>query len=105
MTCNNRVVTANAKAKHLDNRIHIHLFQLDSRLIIMENCLDRLDAVFMEKPLPMDGTASLPDAAAHEIEYDHVSFAYGEETILHDICFTADRGQMSALVGESGSIL
>ncbi len=80
-----------------------HLFQLDSRLTIMENCLDRLDAVFMEKPLPMDGTASLPDAAAHEIEYDHVSFAYGEETILHDICFTADRGQMIALVGESGS--
>ena len=80
-----------------------HLFQLDSRLTIMENCLDRLDAVFAEKSLPMDGTTSLPDAAAHEIEFDHVSFAYGEETILHDICFTADRGQMIALVGESGS--
>ena len=80
-----------------------HLFQLDSRLTIMENCLDRLDAVFAEKSLPMNGTASLPDAAAHEIEFDHVSFAYGEETILHDICFTADRGQMIALVGESGS--
>lgn len=80
-----------------------HLFQLDSRLTIMENCLNRLDAVFAEKSLPMDGTTSLPDAAAHEIEFDHVSFTYGEETILHDICFTADRGQMIALVGESGS--
>ncbi len=80
-----------------------HLFQLDSRLTIMENCLDRLDAVFAEKPLPMDGAHKLPDAAASEIEFDHVSFAYGKEMILHDICFSAHRGQMIALVGESGS--
>lgn len=80
-----------------------HLFQLDSRLTIMENCLDRLEAVFAEKPLNMEGTKILPETAEHEIEFDRVSFAYGEETILHDISFAADRGQMIALVGESGS--
>ena len=80
-----------------------HLFQLDSRLTIMENCLDRLDAVFAEKQLPMEGACALPETAEHEIEFDHVSFAYGKETILHDISFHADRGQMIALVGESGS--
>ena len=80
-----------------------HLFQLDSRLTIMENCLDRLDAVFAEKPLPMEGTKGLPEMADHEIQFDHVTFAYGKETILHDISFAADQGQMIALVGESGS--
>ena len=80
-----------------------HLFQLDSRLTIMENCLDRLDAVFAEKTLPMEGTEKLPEMAEHEIQFDHVTFAYGKETILHDISFAADRGQMIALVGESGS--
>ena len=80
-----------------------HLFQLDSRLTIMENCLDRLDAVFAEKPLPMEGGKRLPETAEHEIEFSHVGFSYGKEEILHDISFTADRGQMIALVGESGS--
>jgi len=80
-----------------------HLFQLDSRLTIMENCLDRLEAVFAENPLNMEGTKILPETAEHEIEFDRVSFAYGEETILHDISFAADQGQMIALVGESGS--
>lgn len=80
-----------------------HLFQLDSRLTIMENCLDRLDAVFEEKTLPMEGSKDLPEMAEHEIQFDHVTFSYGKETILHDISFAADRGQMIALVGESGS--
>lgn len=76
---------------------------MDSRLTIMENCLDRLDAVFAERPLPMEGTKVLPETAEHEIQFDHVTFAYGDNTILHDVTFTADKGQMIALVGESGS--
>ena len=80
-----------------------HLFQLDSRLTIMENCLDRLEDVFAEEPLPMDNSKQLPDTAEHEIEFSHVGFSYSKEKILHDISFTADRGQLVALVGESGS--
>ena len=80
-----------------------HLFQLDSRLTIMENCLDRLEDVFAEEPLPMENTKQLPDTAEHEIEFSHVGFSYSKEKILHDISFTAERGRMVALVGESGS--
>lgn len=80
-----------------------HLFQMDSRLTIMENCLNRLEAVFAEHPLPMDGTKELPVRSEHEIEFANVSFAYGQESVLKDISFAADRGQMIALVGESGS--
>jgi len=80
-----------------------HLFQLDSRLTIMENCLNRLDAVFAEKPLPADGTAALPESSEKEIEFSNVSFSYGDEEVLHDISFSAGKGQMTALVGESGS--
>lgn len=42
-------------------------------------------------------------AAEHEIEFCNVSFAYGENTVLRDISFTADKGQMLALTGESGT--
>lgn len=80
-----------------------HLFQLDSRLTIMENCLDRLEDVFAEEPLSMNNSKQLPDTAEHEIEFSHVGFSYSKEKILHDISFTADRGQLVALVGESGS--
>lgn len=80
-----------------------HLFQMDSRLTIMENCLDRLEAVFAEQELPLDGRKELLEIPDHEIEFSDVSFSYGEEKVLQDISFRADRGQMVALVGESGS--
>lgn len=80
-----------------------HLFQLDSRLTIMENCLDRLEAVFAEKTLPAGGSAVLPEKAEYELAFDHVSFSYGDNTVLHDISFRAAPGQVIALVGESGS--
>ena len=80
-----------------------HLFQLDSRLTIMENCLDRLEDVFAEEPLAEANTKQLPETAEHEIEFSHVGFSYSKEKILHDISFTAERGRMVALVGESGS--
>ncbi|AME04508.1 ABC transporter ATP-binding protein [Selenomonas sp. oral taxon 136] len=37
-----------------------------------------------------------------DISFDHVSFAYNKEDVLHDISFTAKRGQITALVGPSG---
>ncbi|WP_039980812.1 ABC transporter ATP-binding protein [Selenomonas sp. oral taxon 149] len=37
-----------------------------------------------------------------DIFFDHVSFAYNKEDVLHDISFTAKRGQITALVGPSG---
>ena len=38
-----------------------------------------------------------------DISFDHVNFAYGEETVLDGVSFTAKTGQITALVGPSGS--
>ena len=40
---------------------------------------------------------------AHEIEFRGVSFAYENEAVLKDISFTANKGQLIALIGSSGS--
>ncbi len=37
------------------------------------------------------------------IEFDRVSFSYGDETVLHDVTFAARRGDVIALVGASGA--
>ena len=81
-----------------------HLFQQSTRLTIMKNSLDRISEVFAEAEITDSGTAKISDGVTDaEIEFRNVSFGYGKETILHDISFTAKKGQMVALVGESGS--
>ena len=40
---------------------------------------------------------------AETLEFDRVSFAYGEEPVLRDVSFTARRGEVVALVGASGA--
>lgn len=37
------------------------------------------------------------------VEFDHVDFAYGDHTVLHDITFTAQPGQTIAVMGATGS--
>lgn len=39
----------------------------------------------------------------NEIVFDHVSFGYNEETVLHDVSFTLQEEKITALVGPSGS--
>ena len=43
------------------------------------------------------------DGFNHEIEFRHVSFKYGEQWVLRDICLTIPKGKTVALVGQSGS--
>ena len=38
-----------------------------------------------------------------EIQFDHVSFAYGDKTVLNDINLQIKPGQLIALVGASGA--
>ncbi|WP_314026170.1 ABC transporter ATP-binding protein [Olsenella uli] len=80
-----------------------NLYSQSSLLSIMKSALDRIDALFAQEELEDIGTDALPAFAAHEIEFSHVSFAYGEKNVLQDVSLTADRGQMVALVGQSGS--
>ena len=39
----------------------------------------------------------------HDIVFEHVSFSYEENEVLHDVSFTAKEGEVTALVGPSGS--
>lgn len=53
--------------------------------------VDRNDAV--DKPGRFDG----------KVEFDHVSFSYGDTKVLDDISFTVDPGQTVVIMGETGS--
>lgn len=80
-----------------------HLFTTTSVFSIMENSLNRIEEVMQQAPLQDDGTQTVPEQAEQEIAFDHVSFSYGSEQVLHNLSFHAKRQQMIALVGESGS--
>lgn len=49
----------------------------------------------------MGGTKTAPQN--HTIQFEHVSFGYGTETVLSDISAAFEPGTMTALVGPSGS--
>lgn len=80
-----------------------HMFQMNTRIAIMNISLDRIEALFSEPTIDDSGTEALPEKAEHEIEFCGVSFAYDENDVLKNISFTAEKGQMTALVGQSGS--
>ena len=66
--------------------------------------MERVDKILMseiaiqekENPTPIDGFN-------HEIEFRHVSFKYGQQWVLQDICLTIPKGKTVAFVGQSGS--
>jgi ATP-binding cassette subfamily B protein len=73
------------------------------RLTLMNSCLDRLEAVFLEKRLPDDGGDSIPQHSdAAEIAFDDVTFGYGEKDVLSHVTFSLEKNRMLALVGPSG---
>ena len=86
------------------------LYLLDSQITIMQAALDRLQALF-DEPEIADIALGTGDSAgsagfsadAPEIEFRGVTFAYGEEDVLREVSFTAERGHTVALVGQSGS--
>ena len=74
-----------------------------SRLTVMNAALDRIEEVLNETELLDTGTCTIPvQTDSAEITFDHVSFAYGETEVLHDISFRVDKNRMLALVGPSG---
>ncbi|MDR1772363.1 MAG: ABC transporter ATP-binding protein/permease [Hungatella sp.] len=79
------------------------LYGQSARLTVMNSCMDRIEAVFREPELPDNGTDIIPEAGdIPEVQFQHVSFAYGEKEVLHDISFDLSKNQMLALVGPSG---
>jgi ATP-binding cassette subfamily B protein len=51
----------------------------------------------------VDADLPAPERLTSGITFEGVSFAYNGRPVLHDITFTAQPGQMVALVGSSGS--
>lgn len=85
------------------------LYEIGTRITIMEVGLDRIESIFAQAPLDNSGAAQLPTPGADctntvpEVEFSHVTFGYGGEDVLRDMSFEIERGSMVALVGESGS--
>jgi ATP-binding cassette subfamily B protein len=87
------------------------LFSLMMVVMIMMNVSrakassDRINEV-----LDIENSITDPAQALHmngcTVEFDHVSFRYGEddpEYVLNDICFTAQEGQTVGIIGATGS--
>ena len=77
-------------------------YDQEARLTVMSACMDRIEALFAEKELDDNGTQTLTESNAPEIEYRNVTFAYDKKDILKDVSFKAYKGTMTALVGPSG---
>ncbi len=79
------------------------LYGQSARLTVMNSCMDRIEEVFLERELPDMGRNTIPaQSDAPEVQFEKVSFAYGEQDVLRDVSFELGRNQMLALVGPSG---
>lgn len=81
------------------------LFQLDSQITIMQAALSRIEQILSESQIaeiaPDEADRDVPGKP--EVSFENVSFAYGEQEVLHDASFDVRQGQTVALVGRSGS--
>lgn len=80
---------------------------LVSELFASETSAARMRSI-MEEPIASGATEFAP--AGHDIEFDHVAFSYGAgedgragDRVLNDVSFIAREGEVTALVGASGS--
>lgn len=67
----------------------------------------RIDEILSTNTIIQDPERKMPFAYDKKgvVEFDHVSFRYpeAEEDVLHDITFTANPGQTTAIIGSTGS--
>ena len=66
--------------------------------------MERVDKILMSENVIREKENPTPiKSFEHDIEFRHVSFKYGQQWVLRDICLTINKGQTVALVGQSGS--
>lgn len=79
------------------------LYGQSARLTVMSSCMDRIEGVFAQQELPDNGVVTIPESStAPQVQFENVSFAYGEKNVLNNISFHLEKNQMLALVGPSG---
>lgn len=79
------------------------LYSQSARLTVMSSCMDRIEDVFAESELSDNGRNTIPQGSdSPEIQFQNVSFGYGDKEVLHNVSFDLKRNSMLALVGPSG---
>ena len=79
----------------------LSLAEIGGQLRAARTELDRLDAVLRTEPLPEPARPERPDG--HGLEFDAVTFRYGDRTVLDGVSLAVPEGQRLALVGPSGA--
>ncbi|HEY0196607.1 MAG TPA: ABC transporter ATP-binding protein, partial [Methanobacterium sp.] len=76
------------------------LGSLSNQVRIMEAALNRYDEITNVEIIDKDGKDITLDH--FDIEFKDVTFAYGQEDVLHNVSFKVPEHSMTALVGKSG---
>jgi ATP-binding cassette, subfamily B, bacterial MsbA len=80
------------------------LTRLQNQVVQARAATERIFELLATRNTVPEPAAPRPlQAAGAEIQFDHVSFAYGEKTVLQDFDLRIRPGQLVALVGASGS--
>lgn len=73
---------------------------LIAEMLVSQVSADRMNEIY-DTPAA-EGQESF-EPKGHDIVFEHVSFSYEKNEVLHDVSFTAKEGEVTALVGPSGS--
>ena len=73
---------------------------LIAEMFVSQVSADRMNEIY-DTPTPEGAEVFQPKG--HDIEFDHVGFAYDKKKVLDGVSFTAREGEVTALVGPSGS--
>jgi ABC-type multidrug transport system fused ATPase/permease subunit len=65
--------------------------------------MEKLSGVLEERSTVPESGRAAPLTATGTIEFDHVTFAYLERPVMHDVSIAIPAGQTVALVGETGA--
>ena len=69
-------------------------------MFVSQVSADRMNEIY---DTPTAEGAEVFQPKGHDIEFDHVGFAYDKKKVLDGVSFTAREGEVTALVGPSGS--
>ena len=73
---------------------------LIAEMFVSQVSADRMNEIY---DTPTAEGAEKFEQKGYDIVFEHVGFSYDEKEVLHDVSFTAKEGEVTALVGSSGS--
>lgn len=73
---------------------------LIAEMFVSQVSADRMNEIY---GTPTAEGAEKFEPKGYDIVFEHVGFSYDEKEVLHDVSFTAKEGEVTALVGSSGS--